>query len=288
MSITARTRLLAVIGHPVGHSLSPVLHNAWLAEAGIDGVYLALDPGETGFESLVTGLACSGAVGVNVTVPFKERALRLATEASPAAMACGAANTLIFGEDGSISADNTDGAGLIGDLDRRASGWRARAGPVVLLGTGGAARGIGLALAGAGRAADLRIVARRPQQADALVKLCGAGSVVGWDQLDEALLGACLVINATPRGLAGRDPLAPDFSSLQPDAVVYDTVYAPRETAFLAAARCHGRLGLDGLGMLAGQAAEAFQRWFGTLPDAAAGLERLSLLVDTPADGPGR
>jgi shikimate dehydrogenase len=281
MTVSADTRLLAVIGQPVRHSLSPLMHNAWLEDHAIDAVYLALEASLQTFKPLVSSLAAAGAVGVNVTVPFKELALQLADHATPAAARAGAANTLVFGSDG-IEADNTDGAGLLADLDARAPGWRNSGGHVVVLGGGGAARGIVTALAAHGFD-EIRIVTRRHEQAAGLIMDAGAGAWVDWANLDGALEAAGLVINATPLGLGGASPLTPDFSATLETAVVYDTVYAPRETAFLAAARGANRRALDGLGMLVGQGALAFNRWFGLTPDVALGLSRLEAALAAKA-----
>jgi shikimate dehydrogenase len=275
MKITAATRLYGVIGSPARHSLSPVMHTGWLADHGIDAVYVAFECTPDGFETLVRGLEAGGAGGVNVTLPFKERAVALASTATAAAQAAEAANTLVFGPAG-IVADNTDGAGLLLDLDSRAPGWRDVSGPVVVFGAGGAARGIAAALVAAGR--TVRLVVRTLARGQQLAQAVGLSTdaVLPWDSCPQALDGAALAVNATSRGLKGRDPFGPDFAPMAPGAVVYDTVYAPRTTQFLTAARSQGRLGLDGLGMLVGQGALAFELWFGVRPDSAAGLARLA------------
>lgn len=270
MSVTALTRLAAVIGNPVRHSLSPVMHNAWCKALQVDAVYLALEASTGTFESLVRGLAASGAAGVNVTVPFKEQALAIADQASPAATRSGAANTLVFRE-GAIVADNTDGAGLLADLGQRAPDWLQHTGQTVILGAGGAARGIAAALLADAQTEPL-VVARRSEQAEALCADLGGGRAVPWSDLEGALDGAGLLINATPLGLGGRDPLKLELSRLASGATVYDTVYVPRETALLADARACGLSGLDGLGMLVGQGAMAFERFFGVRPDPVIGL----------------
>ena len=139
--ITGKTTVAGVVGAPVTHSLSPVIHNAWLAAAGIHGVYVPFAPSRDGFTAFVKGLAGGAIRGLNVTVPFKEEALDLATHVSLRARRAGAANLLIFGSDGSVAADNTDGEGLLGALAAQAPGFDVESGPVVLLGAGGAARG---------------------------------------------------------------------------------------------------------------------------------------------------
>jgi shikimate dehydrogenase len=278
MTITAKTKLVGVIGNPVRHSLSPLLHNHWCQQAGIDAVYLAFEPTVGGFGDVIEGLKGAGALGVNVTVPFKERAFKASGTASPLATRCGAANTLVFSGD-NVHCDNTDGVGLLSDLDRRAPGWRDRPNPVVILGVGGAARGIGAALLDAGRT-NVQFVARRLDQAQLLCIGLKGGTANAWETLGRVSEGASLLINATPRGLNNQDPLDLDLSPFAPDAVVYDTVYAPRETALLKAARDQGFQALDGLGMLVSQAALAFQHWFGVLPDIDEGMRVLTQALE--------
>ena len=145
-TITGKTLVAGVAGAPVAHSLSPLIHNAWLEAAGIDGVYVAFTPPADGFAAFARGLAGGAIRGLNVTVPFKEVALDIATRASDRATRAGAANLLVFEPGGEIRADNTDGEGLIGALAAQAPGWRPGAGPVVILGAGGAARGAAAAL----------------------------------------------------------------------------------------------------------------------------------------------
>lgn len=275
MKLTAATRLYGLFGAPARHSLSPVLQNGWIRDHGLGAVYLAFDVAPDRFETALAGLLEAGLAGANVTLPFKERALAAATTASAQARAAGAANTLVPGPDG-LHADNTDGLGFLLDLDQRAPGWRA-AGPVaVVFGSGGAARGIASVLSGQpGRV--VRLVARNAGTASQLARDLGLppDAVFGWDQADLALDGAGLAVNATSIGLKGEGALTPDFQLMRSDGLVYDTVYIPRNTAFLAAAGAAGRASLSGLGMLAGQGAIAFERWFGIRPDFATGLARL-------------
>jgi shikimate dehydrogenase len=275
MRLTAATRLLGVVGQPARHSLSPVLHNGWFAEHGIDAAYMAFEVADADFERAVSGLVAAGAVGLNVTLPFKERAAALARDVSGAAQRAGAANTLSFGA-GGIRADNTDGAGFLLDLGVRAPGWRDLEGPVVVLGSGGAARGILAALIEDGRQ-NITILARSLDKAAVVAQAVGLppGAVVAWQDAPRALDGAVLVVNATSLGLKDTAPFPIDLLPMHPNGVVYDTVYGPRTTAFQKAGLDARRTALDGLGMLAGQGALAFQIWFGVLPDVAGGLARL-------------
>ena len=275
MKLTAATRLYGVFGAPARHSLSPVLQNGWIEDHGLDAIYLAFDVAPDQFESALAGLLQAGLAGANVTLPFKERALAAAASATDEARAAGAANTLIPGA-GGLLADNTDGLGFLLDLDQRAPGWRDAAPVAVVFGSGGAARGIASALV---RHAGftVRLVARNAGTASQLASdlALGPDCVFPWDASAEALAGASLAINATSIGLKGEGALTPDFTPMAPGGLVYDTVYIPRQTAFLGAAGAAGRATHSGLGMLAGQGAIAFECWFGIRPDFATGLARL-------------
>lgn len=270
--ITGHTRVVAVIGDPVAHSRSPVIHNGWIADAGLDAVYVALRLTGADAAAHLAGLPDLGFIGANVTLPHKAAALASAAASTPAARAIGAANTL-FLDDGVWTADNTDAAGLVAGLDLRAPDWREAGSATVVLGAGGAARAAVQGLHAAG-APSIRIVNRTLARAQAVSALCPGAAAFGWGDLAEALDGAGLVVNATSRGLSGGEPLDIDLAPTVPKSIVLDTVYTPLETAFLASARRQGRTALDGLDMLVGQAALSFQRWFGLAPDVEAGRAR--------------
>lgn len=275
MRVTASTPVFALLGHPVGQSLSPILQNGWINEHGFDGVYVALNIAPTDFATALTGLYQSGLRGANVTTPFKEQAAAQAIALSQRARATNSVNCLSYCDHG-YSGDSTDGAGFIADLDARAQGWRDVPGPVVLLGAGGAARAILYALIETG----IRYVivinrdAKRAQEAIAPFPTQYV-SACAWHELDQSLIGASLVINATSAGFRGDHPLVVDVSKTHLNCLVYDSVYVPRQTAFLATAQNLNRKTLDGLGMLVGQGALAFKTWFGVAPDLQAGLARL-------------
>jgi shikimate dehydrogenase len=272
MPVSGRTQVVAVIGDPVAHSRSPVIHNGWIADLGLDAVYVALRLTGENPAAHLAGLRTLGFTGANVTLPHKEAALACAGAATAAARAIGAANTL-FLSDGVWTADNTDAAGLVDGLVLRAPDWKARGSGVVVLGAGGAARAAvyGLGAAGAG---PIKVVNRTLARAQEVSRLAPGAQAVGWDELADALVGAGLIVNCTSRGLVGREPLHLDLGATSPDAIVLDTVYTPLETALLASARTQGRVGLDGLDMLVGQAALSFQRWFGVTPDRDRGRAR--------------
>ena len=254
---------LAVIGHPVAHSRSPVMQTAALTEMGLAGewTYGALDVAPEDFEAEVAELAVAGEyVGVNVTVPHKEAALAMADEASEAARAIGAANTLSF-KDGQITADNTDAEGLLRSLPQL-----PEEGSVLVLGAGGAARAAIWALADAGL--DVHVWNRTTERAEAVAAELDARTVVEPDPANYAL-----IVNTTAVGLAGEDtfealPLSPD--SFSPGQVVLDMVYADEPSALLAAAGAAGATTVDGLEMLVQQGALSLRIWTGEDPDVEA------------------
>ncbi len=284
MRISGATKVAGVVGAPVRHSLSPLIHNAWIEAAGVDGIYIALSPSPQRFAALLDGLRGGAMRGLNVTLPFKEDALAMADRASDRARRAGAANLLVFEADGAIAADNTDGEGLLSALAEQAQDLDITARPVVVLGAGGAARGAVVALLDAG-APEVRIVNRTLARAEVIAEAVGGPVTVHeWGGLREALATASVVINATSLGLAGKDPLAVSFDGLQAGAVVMDMVYRPLRTAFLARAASEGFTTVDGLAMLIGQAAPSFKAFFGQAPPTSVDVRRLALAVleETP------
>ncbi len=263
-AIGAATVVAGVAGAPVRHSLSPLLHNAWLEAAGIDGVYVAFAPPADGFPAFARGLRGGAIAGLNVTVPFKEQALALANQVSDRAASAGAANLLLFRSDGTIEADNTDGLGLLAAFAAQAPGFDPAAGPAVIFGAGGAARGAAAAFLAAG-ASEVRIVNRTAERAQAVARALGARARV-FAEADEALAGANAVINGTTLGLGGGDGPAADFTAALDDCVVMDMVYKPLLTEFLARAAARGLRTVDGLEMLIGQARPSFEAFFGAQP----------------------
>lgn len=277
MTISGATVVAGVVGSPVRHSLSPLIHNAWLSAAGVDGVYITLPARAERFAVLLDGLRGGAMRGLNVTLPFKEEALAAADRVSGRARRAGAANLILFELDGTIVADNTDGEGLMAAFAEQASGLDVAARPAVVLGAGGAARGAVAALLDAG-APEVRVVNRTMARSHALAKALGAGvRVLEWGELREALVGAGSVINATSLGLAGKEPLAVSLEGLQAGSVVMDMVYRPLRTAFLARAEAMGFATVDGLAMLIGQAAPSFEAFFGQSPPNTVDARALAL-----------
>lgn len=281
MSLTGAALVAGIVGRPVTHSLSPVLHNAWIAAAGLNAAYVPLAPLAGGFPALVEGLRGGVIRGVNVTIPFKEEALACADEASDRARLAGASNLLLFREDGSVFADNTDGLGMLAALAIQAPGFDPKAGPAVILGAGGAARGAAAALALAG-APDVRIVNRTADRAIALAADIGGPvrAVDGGDALD----GANVVINATSLGLGGGAGPDVDLARAPATAAVMDMVYKPLRTEFIARAEARGLRTVDGLEMLIRQAVPSFEAFFGVAPPASVDVRALALkAVGEPA-----
>lgn len=267
--ITGHTLVAGVAGHPVRHSLSPLIHNAWLDAAGLDGVYVAFAPDADRFEVFVEAFRGGAIRGLNVTVPFKEVALACADVVSPRAEAAAAANLLTFESDGTIAADNTDGIGLLGAFAAQASGFDPKAGPIAVLGAGGAARGAVAALIAAG-APQVRIVNRTLAKAEAVAGAIGQGVVAcPLSAAAGAFEGVSAVINATSAGLSGEGVLDAPLEATPETAVVMDMVYKPLETPFLARARALGRRTVDGLEMLVRQAIPSFEAFYGLTPPTA-------------------
>lgn len=279
---TARARLAAVLGDPVHHSLSPLLHNSWFERCGVDGAYLALRVAAEDFDSVLRLLPRLGFLGFNVTIPHKERAFRAVDAHDEAARLTGAVNTVLVRPDGTLLGLNTDGLGFLAHLRASVPDWSPRAGAVVLLGAGGAARGIAGALADAG-VVELRICNRSRERAEALAAALAQTfpqarfTVVDWAERAAALDGAALVVNTTSLGMQGMPDLDLDLSLLPESAAVADIVYVPLETSLLRRARERGHRTVDGLGMLIRQAVPGFRHWGGMEPPLD-GSERLLLL----------
>lgn len=259
--------LAGVIGSPIAHSKSPVLHKYWLKNYGILGDYIPMDVTRDDLADVIGMLPKMGFVGVNITIPHKEAVLGFADLVTDRAALMGAANTLIFCEDGKIHADNTDGYGFIENLRHGAPDWQAETGPVAIIGAGGASRAVITALLDAG-ATEIRLTNRTRNRADNLQ--CEFGSklhVYDWVKAGNMLEGAATVVNTTSLGMVGKPEFRIPLDALSSKSVVTDLVYAPIDTQFLVKAREKGCKTVDGLGMLLHQAVPAFERWFGQRPE---------------------
>jgi shikimate dehydrogenase len=264
-------RRACVIGWPVEHSRSPLIHRYWLKQYGIDGAYEKEAVRPDALARFLGSLRAQGYAGANVTLPHKEEALRLAAVADAAARAIGAANTLWLDEAGRLCAGNSDAYGFMTNLEAEAPGWNDGR-PAMVLGAGGAARAIlhGLLAEGVTR---VLLANRTRDRAETLAKAFGpAVEPFDWNARNAALSGCGLLVNATSLGMTGKEPLDIDLAMLPRDAVVADIVYSPLETPLLAAARARGNRVVDGLGMLLHQAVPGFERWFGVRPEVTPSL----------------
>ncbi len=271
--MSAAVRAACVVGWPVAHSRSPLIHTYWLKHYGIAGEYRREAVKPEDFAPFVQSLAARGYVGANVTVPHKEAALAL-SEPDERARAVGAANTLWL-EGGILRATNTDVEGFLRNLDACAPQWDHSLHKAVVLGAGGAARAVifGLIERSVER---LVVVNRTPARAELLRRQFGPlVEVAPWDELGRALASAMLLVNTTTLGMQGQPRLDVDLGPLPDRAIVADLVYAPVRTKLLAAAAARGLRTADGLGMLLHQAVRGFALWFGTTPEVTSELRAL-------------
>jgi shikimate dehydrogenase len=267
MRITGRTRLAGIMGWPIGHSRSPALHNFWLAEHGIDGVYVPMAVRPERLGEALRALPVLGFRGCNLTIPHKQMALSIIDRVEPVARRIGAVNTVVVAADGSLEGSNTDAYGFRENLREYVSGWEPTAGAAVVLGAGGAARAVVAALIEDG-AAEIRVVNRTIGRAESVARdLAVPGIRIAaypWNMRAEVLEGAGVLVNTTSLGMTGEPGLEIDLALLPRAAVVADIVYVPLDTNLLVAARQRGHRTVDGLGMLLHQGRPGFEAWFET------------------------
>lgn len=280
MPITGAARLAGIMGWPVAHSRSPALHGFWLAEHGIDGAYVPLAVRPEHLAQALRALPALGFRGCNLTIPHKQAALAVMDRVDPFARRIGAMNTVVVAADGSLEGSNTDVFGFGENLREGAPGWRPAAGPAVVLGAGGSARSVVVALGQAG-VGDIRLVNRTIDRAETLARdLASPGTritVHAWDARAGALGEAGILVNTTSLGMDGEPALDLDLALLPPTAVVVDIVYVPLETALMARARQRGNPVVDGLGMLLHQGRPGFEAWFGAAARVTPALRRAML-----------
>lgn len=263
-----------VIGWPIAHSRSPMIHNYWLRQYGIDGTYSkeAVKPDD--LERFLRSLEAQGFRGCNVTVPHKEAAFVLAAIRDPSAVAVNAANTLWL-EDGRLACANTDTYGFIANLDAAAPDWKNRTGAIVVLGAGGSARAVIYGFLEAGMS-DIRVFNRSLERANHLAQHFGSRvAPFQWDERNNHVSDAAVIVNTTTLGMNGVGNPEIDFTRANKGAVAADLVYVPLETSFLKTARSNGLIGVDGLGMLLHQAVPGFEKWFGVRPTVTPELYEL-------------
>jgi len=261
-------KLAAVLGWPISQSKSPILHGHWLKRYKINGSYIPLAMPPDNFDLLFKALPKMGFLGCNVTVPFKERAFQLADYHSATAKRLKAANTIKFNEDGSISADNTDGYGFIANIKQQNQNWDPKAGTAYVVGAGGASRAVIAALLDEG-VPEIILTNRTISRAEKLASDIGGNiKIIKVNESQKYLQDASFVINTTTMGMAGGPDLKFPMEALNSNALVTDLIYNPLITPFLANAQEQGCEVIDGLGMLLHQAVPGFESWFGVQPEA--------------------
>ncbi len=274
--------LAGIVGWPVSHSRSPLMHNHWLKQHNIPGAYVPLPVQPDRLADALRGLPALGFAGCNLTIPHKVAAMAYMDELDPLARRMGAMNLVVVGADGRLKGFNTDGFGFWQSLIDAQPQFRAEAGPVVVLGAGGAARAVVLSLLERG-APRVRLLNRTAEKAQRLAaELGGAGAhgvidVLPWSEREAALEGCALLVNTTSLGMQDQPALALRLDALPRNALVCDVIYVPLETSLLKQARERGHVTVNGLGMLMNQARPAFQAWFGVMPEITPELKQAML-----------
>jgi len=262
MSHPDRFLLAGVMGWPVMHSRSPRLHNYWFERYGLAGTYMPLAIKPEGLEKALRALPALGFAGCNLTIPHKEQALRIVDHADDRARRIGAISCVTVNADGSLTGTNNDWYGFLENLREAFPGWRADAGPAVVIGAGGASRAVVDALIHEG-AGEIRLINRTRARAASLASaLGGPVTVLDWAERHSALEGAALLVNTTSQGMVGNPPLDLSLDALPVAAEVCDIIYIPGETPLLQAARARGNRTVNGLGMLLHQGRPAWRSWF--------------------------
>jgi shikimate dehydrogenase len=267
MSTSNDFGLAGIIGMPVAHSRSPTIHNFWLKAQGLRGAYLPLAVKPERLKQALPGLVGLGFRGCNVTMPHKQTAMALLDRVNETSRRIGAVNTIVVEPDGSLSGFNNDGNGFVQSLRDIKPAWRADEGPILMLGAGGSARAVVVALLENG-ARQIRIANRTAEKAEAIAKEFGAiVTTVAWADRNAAMADVALLVNCTDQGMIGKPALDINLARLAPATLVADLIYTPLETPFLAAARQRGCVTVNGLGLLLNQARFAFKAWFGVFPE---------------------
>lgn len=268
------TRKACVIGWPISHSRSPLIHGYWLKRYGIDGSYERVPVTPEALADFFTSLGAQGYAGCNVTLPHKEGAFRSVRIADNATQRLGVVNT-VFHRDGELWGTSTDGEGFIANLTAHLPDWQPKSQVSVVLGAGGAARAIVGALLDAGNSRII-ILNRTLARAEELRRDFGNRiESRPWENGEAVLADADLLVNTTSLGMSGQPPLLLDLAHLPKSAVVTDIVYAPLETDLLIRAKARGNRTVPGLGMLLHQAVRGFELWFGRRPEVTNELHDL-------------
>ena len=266
MTIPKKFCMAGVMGWPVMHSRSPLMHNYWMKQQGLEGtyVYFAIKPGELG--PALRALHPLGFSGCNLTIPHKLDAMDIVDEVDDVAGKIGAISCVIVGEDGTLFGTNNDWLGFLGNLKQLAPNWRGNDGPVAVIGAGGGGRAVCYALLQEG-VPEIRLVNRSHDRAKTLANEFGGPiDVMLWEARHEALSGVTMVVNVTNQGMVGEKALDLKLNALPQSAIAYDIIYTPLESPFLALARTRGNQTINGLGMLLHQGPPAWTRWFDLEP----------------------
>jgi len=270
-----RFYLAGVMGMPIMHSRSPMLHNYWFKQQGMAGSYVPLAIQPTGLATALRALHPLGFSGCNLTIPHKQEAMKIVDEVNDAARQIGAISCVTVRADSSLLGSNNDAFGFIRNIQQAQPQWRADAGPIVVIGAGGGSRAVCFGLMQEG-AREIRLVNRSDARAQQLADDFGVPlQAYPWAQRHDVLAGSALVVNTTSQGMVGQTPLDIHLDALPLSALVTDIVYSPLETPLLAAARLRGNVIVDGLGMLLHQGPPAWKSWFGLEPKVTPELRAL-------------
>jgi shikimate dehydrogenase len=261
-----RYHLIGVMGWPVMHSRSPMMHNYWFEQTELPGKYVFLPLESEQLPAALRALPALNFAGVNLTIPHKLQAMEVVDEVDEVALKIGAISCVVVREDGSLWGTNNDWRGFLGNLKEAVPDWRGDKGPATLIGAGGGARAAAYALISEG-VSEVRLVNRSFDRAEGLADAIGGPiSVLPWEARHDALDGATTVVNTTSCGMVGQPDLDISLNALGADAVVADIVYTPLETKFLKTAAARGNRTVSGLGMLLHQGPPAWKVWFGLEP----------------------
>lgn len=272
MTDSDRFHMAGVMGWPVMHSRSPMMHNYWMEQQGLAGTYvpLAIEPGKIG--PALRAMHPLGFAGCNLTIPHKQDAMEIVDEVDEVAKKIGAISCVVVRDDGSLFGTNNDWLGFLGNLKEFHPDWRADAGPVTVIGAGGGSRAVCYALLDQG-VTEIRLVNRTRERAEKLAEEFGGPIAVHpWEERHDALDGVAMAVNVTSQGMQGETALDIQLDALPVDAIAADIIYIPLETPFLAAARARGNPTLNGVGMLLHQGPPAWKRWFGVEPQVTPDL----------------
>ncbi len=275
--------MAGVMGWPVMHSRSPMMHNYWMEQQVLAGTYVFLEikPGE--LEPALRALHPLGFAGCNLTIPHKLDAMTIVDEVDDTAKKIGAISCVVVREDGSLFGTNNDWLGFLGNIKQQQPEWRADSGPCTVIGAGGGGRAVVYALLNEG-AQEVRLVNRTTEKAQIIAdEFGGPITVYPWEERHDLLEGTLTVVNVTNQGMVGEAPLDINLDQLPTTAIAADIIYTPLESPFLAAARERGNQAIGGLGMLIHQGPAAWTRWFGVEPTVTDELREMmeqSILSD--------